>query len=104
MKPQLQSGAIPVVDSTGSEDIAKREKLIALAQQKMFPKKTYRNVSPLDKETSIPVAERYASGYQADTWLRNARRSKTLRSVTPDLSYDLVPTVSVFKIKRMIVQ
>ena len=68
----------------------------------MFPKKAYRNVTALDKETSIPVAERYASGYQADTWLRNARRSKTLKSVTPDLSYDLVPTVSVFKMKRMI--
>jgi hypothetical protein len=101
VKPQLQSGAIPVVDSS-SEDNARREKLIALAQQKMFPKKTYRNVTALDKETSIPVAERYASGYQADTWLINAKRSKTFRSVTPVLSYDLVPTVSVFKIKRMI--
>jgi len=101
VKPQLQSGAIPVVDSI-NEDTARREKLIALAQQKMFPKKTYRNVSPLDKETSIPVAERYASGYQADTWLRNARRSKTLSSITKDMSYDLVPTVSPFKIKRMI--
>lgn len=101
VKPQLQSGAIPVVDSS-NEDNARREKLIALAQQKMFPKKTYRNVSPLDKETSIPVAERYASGYQADTWLRNARRSNTLRSVTTDLDSDLVPSVSVFKIKRMI--
>jgi hypothetical protein len=101
VKPQLQSGAIPVVDSS-SEDNARREKLIALAQQKMFPKKTYRNVTALDKETSIPVAERYASGYQADTWLINAKRSKTFRSVTPDMSYDLVPTVSVFKIKRMI--
>ena len=101
VKPQLQSGAIPVVDSI-NEDSARREKLIALAQQKMFPKKTYRNVTALDKETSIPVAERYASGYQADTWLRNARRSKTLSSVTGDMSYDLVPTVSVFKIKRMI--
>ena len=101
VKPQLQSGAIPVVDSI-NEDSARREKLIALAQQKMFPKKTYRNVTALDKETSIPVAERYASGYQADTWLRNARRSKTLKSITGDMSYDLVPTVSVFKIKRMI--
>jgi len=101
VKPQLQSGAIPIVDSS-NEDNARREKLIALAQQKMFPKKTYRNVSPLDKETSIPVAERYASGYQADTWLRNARRSNTLRSVTTDLNSDLVPSVSVFKIKRMI--
>ena len=33
VKPQLQSGAIPVVDSN-DEDNAKREKLIALAQQK----------------------------------------------------------------------
>ena len=102
VKPQLQSGAIPVVDSNGSEDSAKREKLIALAQQKMFSKKTYRNVTALDKETCIPVAERYASGYQADTWLMKARRSKTLKSITGDLGYDLVPTVSVFKIKRMI--
>ena len=102
VKPQLQSGAIPVVDSNGSEDSAKREKLIALAQQKMFPKKTYRDVTALDKETSIPVAERYASGYQADTWLIKASRSKTLKSITSDLGYDLVPTVSVFKIKRMI--
>jgi len=101
VKPQLQSGAIPVVDSSG-ENNARREKLIALAQQKMFPKKTYRNVTALDKETSIPVAERYASGYLADTWLRNARTSKTLSSITGDMSYDLVPTVSVFKIKRMI--
>ena len=101
VKPQLQSGAIPVVDSS-NEDNARREKLIALAQQKMFPKKTYRNVSPLDKETSIPVAERYASGYQALTWLKNARRSNTLKSITRDMSYDLVPSVSVFKIKRMI--
>ena len=101
VKPQLQSGAIPVVDSI-NEDSARREKLIALAQQKMFPKKTYRNVSPLDKETSIPVAERYASGYQADTWLINARRKKALKSIVGDMSYDLVPTVSVFKIKRMI--
>ncbi len=101
VKPQLQSGAIPVVDSN-SEDSARNEKLIALAQQKMFAKKTYRNVTALDKETSIPVAERYASGYQADTWLINARRKKTFKSVTPNLSSDLVPTVSPFKIKRMI--
>lgn len=72
-KKYLSKGnVVPIVTNDNRND--RTEKLIALAQTKLFGRKTkYLNLSQVDLDYAVPVAERIASGWSVNKWVEKAR-------------------------------
>ena len=85
VRKTVKTNAVPVVETQGK--YKSREKLIALAQSKLFSKKKYMNLSEYDYSTNVPVAERIVSNYEADTWVIKAGRNKTTSSMLSSDKY-----------------
>jgi hypothetical protein len=85
VRKTVKKNAVPVVET--QERYSSREKLIALAQSKLFSDKKYMKLSEFDYSTNVPVAERIVSNYEADTWVRKAMSNKTTRSITNSDKY-----------------
>lgn len=85
VRKTVKTNAVPVLQT--QEKYLSREKLIALAQSKLFSDKKYMKLSEFDYSTNVPVAERLVSNYEADTWVRKAMRNKTTSSITSSDKY-----------------
>lgn len=72
-KKYLSKGnVVPIVTANNGND--RLEKLIALAQAKLFGRKTrYQKLSQIDLDYAVPVAERIASGWSVVKWVNKAR-------------------------------